>query len=214
VFHSSLLCIHVPNDDCLFPGCLDEQIPELGGTVCEWIVDKILSHQGSHSDAKFEILWTSGDKMWLPYGEIAHLRALTDYFEVLGINDITRLTDSNIGDVSDDDEDVTTGCIAICICRPDRNCPVHQDISEQHSPPVTMQSALHGSKTSTSRRPHQCPLKQPPVIPFVGTTRRGWQRNPSPGPSRSARRYPPGPSSRRPCQRRPRKTAPNCANND
>jgi len=33
VFHSSLLRIHVPNDDRLFPRRLDEQIPELGGTA-------------------------------------------------------------------------------------------------------------------------------------------------------------------------------------
>ncbi|KIM61931.1 hypothetical protein SCLCIDRAFT_79239, partial [Scleroderma citrinum Foug A] len=69
VSHSSLLCIHIPNDDRLFPGRLDEQIPELGGATREWIVDKTLSHQGSHADAKFEVLWTSGDKTWLPYSE-------------------------------------------------------------------------------------------------------------------------------------------------
>jgi len=132
MFHSSLLCIHVPNNNHLFPGCLDEQILELGRTAHEWIINKILLHQGSHSDAKFEVLWTSGDKMWLPYGEIAHLCVLTDYFKVLGINDITGLTDSNTRDVSDDNdnEDVTTGCVAICICHPDRNCPVHQVLSE------------------------------------------------------------------------------------
>ncbi|KIM50650.1 hypothetical protein SCLCIDRAFT_91127, partial [Scleroderma citrinum Foug A] len=55
-------------------------------------VNKILSHQGSHSDAKFKVLWTSGNKTWLPYGEIAHLHVLTDYFEILGINNISHLT--------------------------------------------------------------------------------------------------------------------------
>ncbi|KIM53829.1 hypothetical protein SCLCIDRAFT_85987, partial [Scleroderma citrinum Foug A] len=69
VFHSSLLHIHIPNDDHLFPGHLNEQIPELGGTTCEWTIDKILSHQGSHVDAKFEVLWMPGNKMWLPYDE-------------------------------------------------------------------------------------------------------------------------------------------------
>ena len=131
VFHLSLLHIHVPNDDRLFPGRLDEQIPELGGTAHEWTVNKILSHQGSHSDAKFEVLWTSGDKTWLPYGEIAHLHALTDYFEILGINDISHLTDNNIGDKSDNESDVVAGCVSICICCPNKNCPVHQDIQVQ-----------------------------------------------------------------------------------
>ncbi|KIM51592.1 hypothetical protein SCLCIDRAFT_61053, partial [Scleroderma citrinum Foug A] len=62
VFHSSLLRIHVPNDNRLFPGRLDEQIPKLGGTARKWTIDKILSHQGSHSDTKFKVLWMSGDK--------------------------------------------------------------------------------------------------------------------------------------------------------
>lgn len=56
MFHSSLLRIHVLNDDRLFPGRLDEQIPELCGTAREWTVDKILSHQGSHTDVKCEVL--------------------------------------------------------------------------------------------------------------------------------------------------------------
>jgi len=47
IFHSSLLRISIPNNDRLFPGRLN---------------DKVLSHQGSHADAKFEVLWTSGDK--------------------------------------------------------------------------------------------------------------------------------------------------------
>ncbi|KAF8808284.1 hypothetical protein BYT27DRAFT_7050766, partial [Phlegmacium glaucopus] len=44
VFHASLLRIHVPNDDRLFPGRMDTQLgttPEADG---EWAVDKILSH--------------------------------------------------------------------------------------------------------------------------------------------------------------------------
>jgi len=166
VFHSSLLRIHVPNDDRLFPGRLDEQIPELGGTAREWTVDKILSHRGSHSDASFEVRWTSGDTTWLPYGEIAHLRALTDYFEVLGIDDISRLTNINIGTASDKDEDVVAGCVAICICRPNKNCPVHQDMRRQRLVPASARSSYHDDTTSR-RRPHHCPLKQPPVIPHT-----------------------------------------------
>jgi len=163
VFHLSLLCIHIPNDDCLFPGWSDEQIPELGRTARKWMVDKILSHQGSHSDTKFEVLWTSGDKTWLPYGEIAHLHAITDYFEIIGIDSITQLTDNSIGDVSDVDEDVTTGCVSICICRPNRNCPIHQGMSERRPSSEAMRPTHHRSTTLSKRQPHWCPLKQPPV---------------------------------------------------
>ena len=56
VFHSSLLRIHVPNDDRLFPGRMDTQLAgEDEGD--EWAVDRILSHHGARTEAIFEILW-------------------------------------------------------------------------------------------------------------------------------------------------------------
>ena len=64
----------------------------------------------------------------LPYGEIAHLRALTDYFDILGIDDISRLTDSNIGDTSDDESEVVAERVSICISLPNKYCPVYQDV--------------------------------------------------------------------------------------
>jgi len=91
VFHASLLRIHHPNDDRLFPGRLDNQ---LGGDIDpegEWAVDKVLSHYGSKRDAIFEIKWQAGDITWLPYGEISHLQALIDYLELLGIEKIDNL---------------------------------------------------------------------------------------------------------------------------
>ena len=44
VFHSSLLRIHVPNDDRLFPGWMDTQIGDGPNTEDEWAVDRIKSH--------------------------------------------------------------------------------------------------------------------------------------------------------------------------
>lgn len=75
VFHSSLLRVHIPNDDRKFPGRRDDQIPELGGESREWAVERIIRHVGSHADAQFEVQWTAGDKTWLPYDEVAHLKA-------------------------------------------------------------------------------------------------------------------------------------------
>ena len=54
-YHASLLRIHVPNDDRLFPGWLDTQLGNADGTDGEWAVDKILGHGGSKTDAVFEI---------------------------------------------------------------------------------------------------------------------------------------------------------------
>ena len=41
VFHASLLRVHIPNDDRLFPGRKDDQLPELEGTSREWSIDRI-----------------------------------------------------------------------------------------------------------------------------------------------------------------------------
>ena len=90
VFHASLLRIHVPNDDRLFPGRMDTQV--IGDTWDdEWAVDQIKSHSGAKTDATFEILWKSGDITWLPYYQITHLQALTDYLELLGVKKISKL---------------------------------------------------------------------------------------------------------------------------
>jgi hypothetical protein len=44
IFHASLLRIHLPNDDHLFPGCLDSQVDFLGGTEGKWVIEHICSH--------------------------------------------------------------------------------------------------------------------------------------------------------------------------
>ncbi|EIW75147.1 hypothetical protein CONPUDRAFT_19731, partial [Coniophora puteana RWD-64-598 SS2] len=61
VFHASLLRIHVPNDDRLFPGRLDHQVAEFEVPGTEWAIDRILGHQGTRTEAMFEVMWTSGD---------------------------------------------------------------------------------------------------------------------------------------------------------
>ncbi|KZT29440.1 hypothetical protein NEOLEDRAFT_1025819, partial [Neolentinus lepideus HHB14362 ss-1] len=63
VFHASLLQIHEPNDDRLFPGRSDNQVISLEEQAMldpEWTVDSIESHKGKGSDAVFEVLWKSG----------------------------------------------------------------------------------------------------------------------------------------------------------
>ena len=111
VFHSSLLRIHVPNDDRLFPGRMDTQLAgEDDGD--EWAVDRILSHHGSSTEATFEILWKSGDVTWLPYYQITHLQALTDYLELLKVRKITKLPKGR-GRPPSDDPQLFVGSIDI-----------------------------------------------------------------------------------------------------
>ena len=95
VFHASLLRIHVPNDDRLFPGQLDNQIWEFEDAEHEWAVERIKSHSGAKTDALFEIVWKSGDMTWLPYHKISHLNTLQQYFDVLGIESISELPDGH-----------------------------------------------------------------------------------------------------------------------
>ena len=91
VFHASLLREHIPNDDRLFPGRTDAQLGETPDTEGEWAVEAILSHAGSGTDSVFEIKWKSGDITWLPYYQITHLQALTDYLDLLGTRNIRSL---------------------------------------------------------------------------------------------------------------------------
>ncbi|KAJ4468648.1 hypothetical protein C8J55DRAFT_524607 [Lentinula edodes] len=46
-FHASLLRIHIPNDDRLFPGRLETQVADFGETEGEWAIDHIVT--GCHT---------------------------------------------------------------------------------------------------------------------------------------------------------------------
>ncbi|KAJ7656513.1 hypothetical protein DFH06DRAFT_1328787 [Mycena polygramma] len=93
VFHSSLLCIHSPNDDRRFPGRLECQLGiSLDDETNEWAVDRIVSHYGRRTKALFEILWKSGDKSWMPYDQAKKLQALPEYLEAAGVADIKELS--------------------------------------------------------------------------------------------------------------------------
>ena len=111
MYHASLLRIHHPNDDRLFPGRLDTQISGGDVTDDEWAVDRIKSHSGSKSDAVFEVLWKSGDTTWMPYYQITNLQALTDYLHLLGVKVISKLP-KGFGQPPVDDPQVFLGLIA------------------------------------------------------------------------------------------------------
>lgn len=44
IFHSSLLQIHLPNNDWLFPECMDTQIGDSPDLEDEWAIELIQSH--------------------------------------------------------------------------------------------------------------------------------------------------------------------------
>ena len=84
-FHASKLRPHDSKSDRLFPGRLDEQIISPPGEDVEWKVTRILSHVGQGKYADFEVLWDAGDRTWLPYAQVSHLRALDEYCELIGV---------------------------------------------------------------------------------------------------------------------------------
>ena len=94
-FHASLLRVHEPNDDRLFPGRLASQIMGLEDSGDEWAIDKIITHYGKGRDALFEVQWRSGDRTWLPYDTIAHLDAMKAYFELVEVDGIDGLRDGS-----------------------------------------------------------------------------------------------------------------------
>jgi hypothetical protein len=94
VFHSSLLRVHTPNDDQLFPNRSDTALWETEDVSQEWTVSQIKSHSGDGQNALFEIEWKSGDVTWLPYDKIVHLTALQQYLEARGTENIDQLTNS------------------------------------------------------------------------------------------------------------------------
>jgi hypothetical protein len=89
-FHANLLRIHVPNDDRRFPGRQMNQIATLGNSE-EWAVSLINTHHGKGADALFELSWKTGDRAWLPYHEVSHLEALSQYLESQGVSRISEL---------------------------------------------------------------------------------------------------------------------------
>ncbi|PBK68320.1 hypothetical protein ARMSODRAFT_867652, partial [Armillaria solidipes] len=84
VFHSSLLRVHVPNDDRRFPGRLDTQIQETPLAEPQWKVDSILSHHGAGEHTIFQVKRTTGDVTWIAYNEVSDLPCVTEYLDLLG----------------------------------------------------------------------------------------------------------------------------------
>ena len=91
VFHASLLRIHEPNDDRLFPGRLDTQVSDLHEPEGEWAIDKIVDHVGSGTRSIFQILWKSGDRTWIPCQVIQHLGVVSDYLQIVGVENVSDL---------------------------------------------------------------------------------------------------------------------------
>jgi hypothetical protein len=144
VYHAQYLRIHHPNDDRLFPGRLDFQFGISVNLDSEWKVDQILSHRGHGKHANFEIKWSAGDITWLTYQEAEKLVALQDYFDVLGISDISELKGASGSTWHDDDDDamILLGCVS-------------PGIDDAFLKPKTYKKGSQKSTTKQNKHTHQ-----------------------------------------------------------
>ncbi|KAJ8582634.1 hypothetical protein M405DRAFT_920201, partial [Rhizopogon salebrosus TDB-379] len=76
--------------DRRFPGRQLNQVADLG-SLEEWSVSRVVSHNGQGTDSLFEIEYTTGDRVWLPYHEVSRLEAVSQYLEALGVPGIQHL---------------------------------------------------------------------------------------------------------------------------
>jgi hypothetical protein len=82
VFHASLLRVHVPNDNRLFPGRLESQVADFeDDDGAEWAADQILSHDGAGREVILEVRWRAGDTTWVKYDRIKNLSVATEYLK-------------------------------------------------------------------------------------------------------------------------------------
>ena len=83
-FHASLLRVHVPNDDAIFPHCDTKAYYDFGeANEPEWFVDKILAHRWVDTTClEFQVHWTLGNVTWEPFASCKELTALDEYLEL------------------------------------------------------------------------------------------------------------------------------------
>lgn len=86
VFHASLLRVHEPNDDKLFPGRLDTQVFDLEDLEGGWMAEKILSHKSVNGNLEFNILGGNGDTKWVKYDDCKDLLVVGQYLEAKGMD--------------------------------------------------------------------------------------------------------------------------------
>ncbi|SJL09561.1 uncharacterized protein ARMOST_12941 [Armillaria ostoyae] len=180
VFHASLLCAHVPNDDRLFPGRLHSQVGLTAEPDNEWKIKGIVAHKGKGRDTIFKVEWATGDKTWVPYGDALNYKAaLQDYLDILGVKSMSQLPMSQIEN-KDKGMEMFIGSLTADLVRlGQRNKVKGWDIPEisprfppQHSGLSHTCSLSRGHSSLSCLNPHHSldkPAMAPEVIINIGT---------------------------------------------
>ena len=151
---------------------MDNQVAEFEDQEHEWAVDKITSHKGSKSDALFEVRWKSGDPMWLPYDQVEHLAALQEYFDALGVSNVSDLPDG-AGSPPTNDPQVFLGYSGVLPSYRTGSHPATSTTLPRHSyppPSYNTKSHLSGSREDTfiGRRQQRCNRRRRERIKGIG----------------------------------------------
>lgn len=160
VFHALLLCVHIPNNNRLFPGHAETQVTDFEDPSSEWYDQKILSHYGSDKDSIFKVLWTSGNILWLPWDAVCSLIALKEYLSGKGVPGSNNLG-AGTGTSPHDNPQVFSGQMGVGKGR--RASPY----KNQHSPSRPLHPTLSCLSRSCYTQHHFClfPLFLLPTIP-------------------------------------------------
>jgi len=85
-FHVSLLRLHEPNNDALFPNRASVDAYDFGTPDnAKWIVDELDSHQWNGKDLEFQVRWNAGETTWEPLESCKELAALDRYLTLMGV---------------------------------------------------------------------------------------------------------------------------------
>ncbi|KAG6819623.1 hypothetical protein H0H93_010082 [Arthromyces matolae] len=124
----------------------NKQIFKNDGEDREWAVDQIVTHSGAKKQAIFEILWKTGDKSWLPFGQISHLHALDKYLEAMGIKNIFDFPEG-FGEPPDDPQ-IFLGSVNFHL---DSNVhhPTNFELSPRSSTATSLSTPMDSSTTTT-----------------------------------------------------------------
>jgi hypothetical protein len=132
----------------------------------EWAVEAIETHAGAKENAVFLVKWKSGDKTWLPYYQITHLNALTEYFELQGIEKIDYLREGTGQPPKDDLQNYIGAVHLFRDCNYKRIPPIaHRPLPVPPSPHLRNHHVLsHQHPTPCLPRPSH-PTCQSRVLP-------------------------------------------------
>lgn len=137
---------------------MDTQLSGAPNLDDEWAVKQILSHARSGTDATFKIKWKARDITWLPYYQITHLDALTEYFDLIGVSKVSKLPQGKGTPLSDDPQ-IFVGPLSPFV------------FTHQPSP-------FHSIKPASSPLPNPLPITsitsssiQPNSLPLLSTVR-------------------------------------------